>query len=37
VLNRRRKLTLDMIRTISENWKVPIEALTDDYELVRDA
>jgi HTH-type transcriptional regulator / antitoxin HigA len=36
VLNRRRKLTLDMIRTISENWKIPIEALTDDYELMRE-
>jgi HTH-type transcriptional regulator/antitoxin HigA len=36
VLNRKRQLTLDMIRTISENWKIPIEALTDDYELRRE-
>src|SRR5260221_8138408 len=34
VLNRRRKLTLDMIRKISAEWKIPIYALTDDYELV---
>jgi HTH-type transcriptional regulator/antitoxin HigA len=36
VLNRKRKLTLDMIRTISEAWKIPVECLTDDYELARE-
>lgn len=36
VLNRKRKLTLEMIRTISEEWKIPIDCLTDDYELVRE-
>jgi HTH-type transcriptional regulator/antitoxin HigA len=35
ILNRRRKLTLDMIRKINAEWKIPIDALTDDYELQR--
>ncbi len=35
ILNRRRKLTLDMIRKINAEWKIPIDALTDDYELER--
>jgi HTH-type transcriptional regulator/antitoxin HigA len=35
ILNRRRKLTLDMIRKINEEWKIPIDSLTDDYELER--
>ena len=35
ILNRRRKLTLDMIRKINEEWKIPIGALTDDYKLER--
>lgn len=34
ILNRRRPLTLDMIRTISEAWKIPREALMDTYDLV---
>lgn len=33
VLNRRRRLTLEMIRDISEAWKLPIETLTGAYEL----
>ncbi len=36
VLNRKRRLTLDMIRRISADWNIPIEALTGDYELARD-
>ena len=36
VLNRKRKLTLDMIRTISAEWKIPIDCLTDDYELAHE-
>jgi HTH-type transcriptional regulator/antitoxin HigA len=35
ILNRRRKLTLDMIRKINTEWKIPIDALTDDYPLKR--
>jgi HTH-type transcriptional regulator/antitoxin HigA len=35
ILNRRRKLTLDMIRKISDAWSIPIEALTQEYELAR--
>ena len=35
ILRRRRKLTLDMIRKINAEWKIPIDALTDDYELAR--
>ena len=35
ILHRRRKLTLDMIRKINAEWKIPIDALTDDYELER--
>lgn len=33
ILNRKRKLNLDMIRKISQTWKLPIDALTDDYAL----
>jgi HTH-type transcriptional regulator / antitoxin HigA len=33
ILNRVRPLTLDMIRTISEEWHIPIDALTAQYEL----
>ena len=33
ILNRRRPLTLDMIRTISEAWGIPRDALTDAYAL----
>lgn len=33
ILNRVRPLTLEMIRTISREWKIPIEALTPRYEL----
>jgi HTH-type transcriptional regulator / antitoxin HigA len=35
ILNRVRPLTLDMIRTISAEWKLPIELLTPSYELAR--
>ena len=33
ILNRVRPLTLDMIRTISQEWNLPIEALAVRYEL----
>ncbi len=33
ILNRERRLTLDMIRTISETWHLPIEMLTGAYEI----
>lgn len=36
VLGRHRRLTLDMIRTISGAWGLPIETLTASYELVRE-
>lgn len=36
ILNRRRPLTLEMIRTISTEWKLPIETLTPTYELARE-
>ncbi len=36
LLNRKRKLTLDMIRTISAEWKIPVDCLTDDYELAHE-
>ena len=35
VLNRVRPLTLEMIRTISKEWNIPIEALASQYELAR--
>ncbi len=35
ILNRVRPLTLDMIRTISKEWSIPIDALTAQYELAR--
>lgn len=35
ILNRIRPLTLDMIRTISKEWSIPIGALTAPYELAR--
>ena len=37
ILNRRRRLTLEMIRTISAEWKLPIGTLTGAYELVRES
>ena len=33
VLNRHRRLTLDLMRTISKAWGIPIETLTPHYEL----
>ncbi len=36
VLNHKRRLTLDMIRRLSADWNIPIEALTGDHELARD-
>jgi HTH-type transcriptional regulator / antitoxin HigA len=35
ILNRVRPLTLDMIRTISSEWKIPIDLLTARYELAK--
>jgi HTH-type transcriptional regulator/antitoxin HigA len=35
ILNRVRPLTLDMIRTISREWNIPIDALAAPYELAR--
>jgi HTH-type transcriptional regulator / antitoxin HigA len=35
ILNRIGPLTLDMIRTISKDWNIPIEALTSPYDLAR--
>jgi HTH-type transcriptional regulator/antitoxin HigA len=35
ILNRVRPLTLDMIRTISREWSIPIEALAAPYDLAR--
>lgn len=36
IMNRKRPLTLDMIRTISEAWHIPIAALTGSYALARE-
>ncbi len=35
ILNRIRPLTLEMIRTISKEWNIPIDALTAQYELAK--
>jgi HTH-type transcriptional regulator / antitoxin HigA len=35
ILNRIRPLTLEMIRTISKEWNIPIDALTAKYDLDR--
>ncbi len=35
ILNRQRRLTLEMIRDISKAWKLPVEALTGPYQLKR--
>jgi HTH-type transcriptional regulator/antitoxin HigA len=35
ILNRKRALTLEQIRVISERWKLPIETLTAPYQLAR--
>ena len=35
VLNKNRRLTLDMMRTISAAWNIPIDLLTPHYELKR--
>lgn len=34
VLSRRRRLTLPMIRALSSAWKLPVETLVGEYELV---
>ena len=34
VLNRRRPLTLPMIRALSAEWKLPAEALVREYDIV---
>jgi HTH-type transcriptional regulator/antitoxin HigA len=35
ILNRVRPLTLDMIRKISNEWRIPIDLLTPAYELAK--
>ncbi|MBC9883444.1 XRE family transcriptional regulator [Bradyrhizobium sp. INPA01-394B] len=35
ILNRVRPLTLDMIRTISAQWHIPIALLTSPYQLAK--
>ena len=35
ILNRVRPLTLEMIRIISKEWNIPIDALTAPYQLTR--
>jgi HTH-type transcriptional regulator/antitoxin HigA len=35
VLHRRRHMSLDVIRTISRNWGIPLELLARDYALER--
>lgn len=35
ILNRKRWLNVDMIRVISEEWKIPADALMREYELDR--
>lgn len=37
VLNKNRRLTLDMMRTISVAWGIPIGMLTSYYELARES
>jgi HTH-type transcriptional regulator/antitoxin HigA len=37
VLNRKRRLTVEMIAKISEAWRIPVEALAKPYNLVTDA
>lgn len=37
ILNRERRLTLEMIRTISEAWHLPIQMLTGPYEIKRES
>jgi HTH-type transcriptional regulator/antitoxin HigA len=36
ILNRKRALTLEMIRAISAEWNLPIETLAGAYELARE-
>lgn len=37
ILSRERRLTLEMIRTISEAWQLPVELLTGAYEVKRES
>ena len=37
ILNRERRLTLDMIRTISKAWNLPIEMLTGGYKIEKES
>ncbi|HEX8417718.1 MAG TPA: transcriptional regulator [Methylobacterium sp.] len=37
ILNRKRHLTLEQIRTIGEAWKLPVAVLVKPYRLERDA
>jgi len=36
ILNRKRRLSLNMIRRISEAWRLPIQMLTGVYELQKE-
>ena len=36
ILKRKRRLTLGMIRRISDAWKLPVQTLTADYKLQRE-
>jgi HTH-type transcriptional regulator/antitoxin HigA len=33
ILNKKRKLTLPMIRLLNESWKIPTEVLVQEYEV----
>lgn len=35
VFNRRRRLTLPMIRALASDWKLPAEMLVREYDLTR--
>jgi HTH-type transcriptional regulator/antitoxin HigA len=37
ILSRRRALTIDMIRRISDSWRIPADLLVRPYELERAA
>jgi HTH-type transcriptional regulator / antitoxin HigA len=36
ILNRKRRLTLEMIRRISDAWKLPVQTLTAAYRLQKE-
>jgi HTH-type transcriptional regulator / antitoxin HigA len=37
ILNRKRRLTIDMIRDISSGWRLPIGTLTGAYDLKKES